>query len=441
MKRTVLWIVMILIIFVSNSCGPHLTKRYKQMNIDKTIYDDGSVKISALVLDIPPTAREISILQMSPEGQAAFITEIGKRTNSIGELLKSLGENIGSPKKDEDIIDLTQFKKRVVFSVEKQVFDEKKTNIELADRIDQLLTKLSNLNNAKFVSWDKFETKYEAVDLGKITNTQNSSLGLEIPFKFSGESTPSKAIIGASKNLTEEVLLRQRYIVLTGSLDKQSACLYQQGVMGIDLAGNFSVDFTIEANSDETKLDRFISIKNLWKGPGIPNDANDIQISFSRLKYPISSNPISCDLTCDYSIRHVVKNGHTIIEGDDVVIYRRGKAKLINNKVTLVRNDELAVRVFRIATKTGGYLLHLKRSGTTMPLHFFDFQNAKSFLEWLQCLKSKTVGDYEIWRLEGPNNPNNRSITEQDILDLEIKGDFLNYPQKDKTKEEQNPRR
>jgi hypothetical protein len=387
------------------------------------ISEGGHIEISTFTLDIPPSPSKNSLLQMSPEGQAAFIKAIGEKTSSVGTLLKSLGGNIGTSKKAGDIIDLTKFKKRVVFSVEKRTFAD--PGIGPADRIDQLLIELSNLQNASFVSWDKFETKYETVDLGKITSTQEFNLGLEIPIKDPDVNTT----IGGKQGLSEEVLLRQRYVELTGRLDNKNARLYQQGVMGIDLAGNFSVDFTIEIDQNSIASATVTSLKNLWNGSN-PNNAKDIQISFFELKYSEISTPISCDLVSKYSLRHVEKNEHTIIEGDDVVKFIKGTNP--QKTIELVRKEELRVRVFYIVTNIdincmipspNGYILHLYRY-EKRPLCFFDYENAKSFLDWLRKLRSTnnnnlTVGDYVIWMPHRPLGTN-------DIPNLYVKGYFLN---------------
>jgi hypothetical protein len=423
MRKTILSVLVMLIIFVFNGCTPDLTKRYQRLLPPGTIPGGGHIKISTFTLDIPPSPSKNSLFRMSPEGQAAFIEAIGKKTSSIGTLLKSLGGNIGTSKKSGDIIDLTKFKKRVVFSVEKQTFGG--LEIGPADRIDQLLIDLSILQNAVFVSWDKFETKYETVDLGKITSTQEFNLGLEIPIKNPDVNTT----IGAKQGLTEEILLRQRYVELTGRLDKKNAHLYQQGVMGIDLAGNFSVDFTIEIDQDSIASATVTSLKNLWKG-SIPNNGKDIQISFLELIYPNFSTPISCGLVSKYSLRHVEKNGRTIIEGDDVVKFIRGGSNQPNT-IELVRKEELKVRVFYIVTdidpkskkpSKNSFILHLHRFDK-MPIYFFDYENAKSFLDWLQLTKNLTVGDYKIIL---PMLPQDKPLGKNDIPNLYVKGEFLN---------------
>ena len=419
MRKTILSVLVILIIFVFYGCNSKLTKRYLRLLPHGS--GNGLVEISTFTLDIPPSPSKNSLLQISPQGQAAFIEAIGEKTSSIGTLLKSLGGNIGPSKKSGDIIDLTKFKKRVVFSVQKKTFDGRW--IGSADRIDQLLIKLTNLKNAAFISWDKFETKYETVDLGKITSTKGFNLGLEIPITNPDVTTT----IGGNQGLSEEVLLRQRYVELTGRLENKNAYLYQQGFMGIDLAGNFIVDFTIEIDQGSIVSVTVTSLKNLWNGSS-PNSEKDVQISFLELKYPnFSTTPISCDLVSKYSLRHVEKNGHTIIEGDDVVKFIKGTTP--SKKVELVKKEELRVRVFYIVTNIDknkdetsekGYKLHLHRfDKDKLPIYFFDYENAKSFLYWLWSTKNLTVGDYGIWM---PHRP----LETNDIPNLYVKGKFLN---------------
>jgi hypothetical protein len=418
MKKIIMVVLPFLIISLFNACPPHLTRRYHSITIEPIQDNNDLVKIATFTIDIPSSAKKSSLMQLSPEGQAAFINGVVRETYSVETFLKFLGANIGNPKESGDIIDLTVFKKRVVFSVEKQTFE--KSNIRLADRIDQLLIKMSNLKGAKFLSWDKFETKYETVDIGKITNTQGYNLGLEVPFK----KPDVNVSLGVNQNLYEEVMLRQRYVELSGLLEEKNASLYQQGVTGIDLAGNFSVDFKIKADSDESKLHPILLLKNLGKHSK-PNDAKDIQISFLKIKYPTSSKPIICDLEYLYSLRHVEKNGDTLIEGDDVVKFIRSR----NNAkpIELVGAEELRVRVFYIVTNKdvksnsyskNGYRLHLKRFNKIV-ICFSDYQNAKNFLDWLKISKNLTISGYDIWLTH-------RSMEKEDISSLYIQGKNLN---------------
>ena len=345
MKKKLGFTILISSIFFFLGCSSQYTKRFHSITVTPIQENCNFVQVSAFTIDAPSAASKSTLLQLSPEGQAAFIKEIGKTIYNAETLLKLLGKNIGS-KKTGNIIDLTKFKKRVVFSVEKCTLKKcKKQIIEIkpADRIDQLLIKLSNLKNAVFVSWDKFDTKYETVDLGKISNTQSFNLDLEIPIK----APELTAKTGIGQNLNEEVLLRQRYVVLSGHLQKENAILSQQGVTGIDLAGNFSIDFTIIADSDPSKQHTVLSLSNLWKGP-TPNKPKEIAVSFRRIKYAISSDPISCDLDLHYSFRHVTKFGNTISEADDVItLYRCHDNN--EKKIELIGKSELRVRFFYIA--------------------------------------------------------------------------------------------
>jgi hypothetical protein len=426
MKRKLGITFMVLSTLFFLSCSAKYTKRYHSIIIEPVKDNCHLVKVSTFTMGVPSSARNITLLQLSPQGQAAFIKALENNVNNSETLLEVLGKNVGSSPKSRDIIDLTTFRKRVVFSVEKQTFTGPEITVGPADRLDQLLINLSQLKGAKFVSWDKFETKYETVDLGKISNTQGFELGIDIPIKSPEISTST----GISQSLSEEVLLRQRYVALSGRLYETEANLYQQGVSGIDLAGNFSVDFLIKAEVDESKPHTVISLKNLWKGSN-PNENKAIGISFLKIKYPKSSQPVTCNLDFYYSLRHVKKYGDTISEADDIVTLIRCHDNG-TQQVELIGKNELRVRVYYIVThkdvKTGspspnGYRLYIKGPGQgTNEICFADYNSAASFLQWLRLSKSVTIGKYEIGL---PTKPE-RLMVEEDIPFLYVYGENLN---------------
>lgn len=108
-----------LLVFVAG-CGmqPELARRYRDARWGRT--SEHLVSVSAFTLNAPPDKPKDFLLQMSPAAQTAFINQIGEKTKGKppGEFLKLLTATL--PRVRSHIAwDKTVFRKRVVFSVEK----------------------------------------------------------------------------------------------------------------------------------------------------------------------------------------------------------------------------------------------------------------------------------------------------------------------------------
>jgi hypothetical protein len=416
---------LVLLLVLSIGCGVKFTKRYHTISVTPVRENCKLARISTFAMDVPHTSKTSSLMRLSAQGQAALIRELGMDETKSESLLKLLGSNFGSKTQSTDIIDKTTFNKRVVFSVEKQAFDTPTMKIGLADRIERLAVKFSGLKGAEFKSWDKFETQYETVDLGNISNTRSTSSSFTYLAGSTEVITP-----GIDNSLTEEVSLKRRYVVLGGHLEKTSAHLYQQGATGIDLAGNFNVDFVIKAESDAKKMQSVVTFNNLWSGADA-NKGDNVTSSFKQMKYAKSSEPISCSLDFYYSLRHVLKYAETISEADDEVeLIRCHDAS--NQVMELVGRHELTVKVYSISIHKKAkedkqskerHLLRLKGGGNEVKdICFQNHDGAESFLRWLKASKSLTVGRYSLQVTANPIRP----LTTDDIPSMFILEKELN---------------
>lgn len=262
----------------------------------------------------PPKAEsQPSILALSPQGQKALIDALSN-TQSASNLFSELARNFARDD-STSLIDRTKFHKRIVVSVA----DDPQAMLHPADRISDITITLSDLQNARFESWDRFSTQYDTVDLGKLSLVQNRQLELNLTGQAPAPAAAGGSIdYTASHNQNEEVSLRQRYVVLTGTLTKDNATLTEQGVVGIDLIGTSTIDVDVAvpalAGGEYTVALGALSEKGKW----LPQDK--ITLNWQELRVPRTCDAVTFMLSARYVIRKVQQNADTITESDDEVV-------------------------------------------------------------------------------------------------------------------------
>ena len=153
--------------------------------------------------------------------------------------------------------------------------------------------------------------------------------------------------------MTEEVSLRQRFVSLSGILGPRSAAIVQDGVVGIDLAGNASLDVVVKVTDvAETHVQVFGGLRK--PDGSFQDDEDKVTINERLLKFAKSSSAIRCSLRTIYTLRQVLGGGRTIVEGDDNVVYRSGDAKS-GPSFEMVSQDDLKTFVWVLQVNpTGG---------------------------------------------------------------------------------------
>jgi len=237
--------VMAAVLSAACASTPELTRRYAGIRPD-----EGASRMRAVVsmFSLPvlsPGSR--SMFDLGSSGQTAFINVARDRTSSMPDFVEALGTHIpGTPAGPG--IDATRLHRRVVFSLSPE-------GLGPADRIDRLLLTLTLTSPTygsspawRFASWNRFTTRYETIELGDIGLSRKREIGVslgDLPAGSAGAEIGASTKLG--RNLEEELELRQRYVAATGTLSDHSASIYQEGVVGIDLTGNSSIDVELAA--------------------------------------------------------------------------------------------------------------------------------------------------------------------------------------------------
>ncbi len=392
-------------------CGPKLLRYYDTATW--VTCPDKLVKVSAFTMDSPMEDPKTLLAQLSPQGQEAFILEIGKKTDKdISQFFQTLTDP--HILKGKEVIEKARFNKRVVFSVTK----DPTVIFSPADRISDLKITLTMLKEgekvSQFESWNRFETQEEVIDLGKMTRTQQVSGELAMTIgPATGAAVPVSAApkVSASEQLYEELVFKKRRVKLSGAIEaeKTKAFLYQEGAPGIDLTGTFLIDLQIHIPHSDIALQRLVNFGSFYQGK-VPNDPAKVEVKFSYLRKPSVQEPVKCALDFEYVVRRAVRGERIISEGYHEVEFQKGYGR---DEITLVSRRDLQTLVFCIArkekTKKSDRLIYLaggpEEGEGTMFMTSYD--DARGFLRWLRETKSKTIGKdkYDITLHKQPLQP------------------------------------
>ena len=150
---------------------PQYTLRYKAVQIiDNDPSASKTAKVSAFVLDIPETAAGKSVADLPDRAQAQALTVLGAKTLNTKEFLASIGSPIGKMKETRGAEDRSVFKKRVVLAIENLATTAPADRFTFAE-LSLTFAGPPLDDRPAFVSWDKFATQYQTVDLGSLTYT------------------------------------------------------------------------------------------------------------------------------------------------------------------------------------------------------------------------------------------------------------------------------
>lgn len=240
----------------------------------------------------------------------------------------------------------------------------------------------------EFVAYDKFDTDYQTTEIGKITRGQRTSGEISGSVGPSGGAVPAGATAKATaeETITEEAVQRHRRInrAVRFTNDMKEACIIQEGEFGIDLTGNFSVDFRIKVPEKELQVVKSFTLKKDNK----PGSSMEGHLEFVSLKYPdfyedmkLDQN-LKCDISYKFLIRHVEGDGHReYVEGYHDVVSWPGSGA--SPPLSLVAAKDLKTRVFVLKTNDDRYVLCEGEETFDEPkrLSFLSYQDAVRFLK------------------------------------------------------------
>ena len=320
------------------ACSSQL-KRYDALSPTPVI--DSSVTVAVYSLPLPATDPK-TLMALSERGQAAAITGLAAHTNTSGELLAAMASPLEAPTPLGPVLDRTKVRRRLVISV-------RHDSPWLADRVAQLRVDIAPTDTLlRLIGWDKLTTRYETVELGKSTLTDQASLTAGLgagrssvmaaaPETVTHSFAPTaSATVGHTR--VEEALLRQRYIAVSGELADKSASVVLEGSPGIDLSGNILADLDIRLPRGS-----YWGVVTAIDGATTEGASTNACLLKPKLRITPLHLPKADDykatMTLRYAVRRVLAGGATLTESDDRIAIGGPPAEVVDTFDLVSRSD------------------------------------------------------------------------------------------------------
>lgn len=411
------------------------TKRHKKL-LDGNNYKTGSrvAPIEILVSVQPPAESSPkpakTFLDLTPDVQKELLKRLEHLEDtgsSFMELLKRNFSNKAAASEYPEILDLSEMKRQIIVGV----FNKSLFPGDRVYRIDVLIK--TNSSEVYFTSCDAVITKYETLEIAKqsqttnigfeaganagntiVTNTgetsgntngteSNSQTGADDKNGSSQKATNSSttgstkgrqsttglgatAKFNASRSRTEEGVLRQRYVALSGNILEKGVKLYTESISGIDLTGNIIAEVSFKFTS--VTSDFFYSFDKLYKKNGDVQSPDSIEIKSKIVIYPALSHDVKMNsISANGVLRAVVSKENTIMEGDDHAAMLEYKdIKPDDTDIVLARKSDLVPKKWVI--KTDKDRLRIRAStangAESGVANFENTLQASAFLQWLR---------------------------------------------------------
>jgi hypothetical protein len=367
--------------------NPVPTRRFAAYSFTEQRADSPLVRLSVFSIPVPPGDGPRGLLDLAEGGQAEMVKAMADRTESAPSLAQALAIPIAAETPTLPLVDRSTLKRRVVFSVENDSDGP-------ADRVNRARVRVrlpqAGARNPTFVGWNRVESQYQTIDLGKLTSTQSSSTSAELGLTLPVASAAPKFSAGAETSLEEEVTLRQRFASLHGTLTAHEATLMEEGYTGVDLTGNIHADFEIKLPPHDELVYAF----NYQVRGGALDCEQRPSLRAFTLRRPDWRGPITAEVELEYVLRHVGSGTTTLIESDDSVTFVRGRHAL--GVVPLVSAADLEVSVYQLRHPTAGVLaVDDALAGAQMrvrDLQLASYEDAFRLLTWLHRCRANVPG-------------------------------------------------
>ncbi|WP_147439350.1 hypothetical protein [Corallococcus sp. CA049B] len=386
-------LVMAMAAAATAGCTSKLTRRHSTATSNGIPKDIQRFSLSIFVLPVPPDEpTQKSFFDLDGRGQAAAISVAGPEGKK--ERLDNVKELVGMSVKTPEAQGTSRFdrpKARLVTNLIHRPFSF--GTYDPADRVIWSEVRISLQTDAfSITGYDKVDTGYETVDLGRLTRTANWSVS-GTAGTSTGTKTPGGASVtaGAGETFGEEVALRRRYTSLAVSLGPKGRSLgiLREGVSGIDLTGSTTIDVQLDAvNPMSTQV--FTA--------EVPKRSDErIGLTSGKASYaPCNQFKLSGKATA--VIRHVDHEGAaTISEHDDWVAFEWHSAPAKGDRVEYSFEMEPVV-LYWLKTRSGDYV-KVREGGRPVDLVMNDESEAFKMRSWLAASFN------QISTLQDPKRP------------------------------------
>jgi len=429
-----------------------LTRRYKSVEYSTTQEMTNMVTVSAFINDKekeePPKPRVI-IDALAPQGQKAYLTALAAKESATDKYLASITSTFAAKENATELLDYTKIEKRINLSVEniKPQFGNRVVKLRVRIKFDPQVIRLKGC--------DKLVTQYQTVELGKLNYSNTSgfegnanvgagygavigttgsntgkgtvadersgegyktSTGTEDTWTGGNSNTlTSTGSVGASAKYTgsrsfaEEVMLRQRIVAITASINNNTLSLYQESISGIDLTGTVFADVVLGSDEKNIAVQRAFSFTDLYAKDGSALTPDKVKVRETRIRYHNLTGDITAELSYDADYREITKGASTISESDDRIKLQSGSVPA--RTITLLKAEHLRPKMWILAASVVPKLpVSIQGTYGSGDLIFTSYSDALSFLRWLRKQTfmadgSIKVSDYTLTLPNGLKDP------------------------------------
>ena len=381
---------LLLILLLSSCVNTRFTKRYSQVT-HEVVGDSPLVSVSVFAQKPASPAKPApKVTDFSERGQAAYlngITDLMEVSMSPADFIKAAFSPIPSVAGQQK--DLSTVSKRLVIGTESLMKIP-------GERIQWLKITLTLSDTASFKSWDQLETKYEKIDVGKIASSSSNTFGVNASLsnsntlvdttldKLSDTKNLARSLapsVSATRSLTEEVNLAERYINISGFMTDQTLTIVREGTKGIDLQGNILTDVTMKINVPDTQGDFYLKLSNLKDKTGKFKKLDSVNYQLQPIKIA-PPNKVNGTLKYQYIYRSFVdpsaRYAMTISEHDDKVVMKTGEGV---GKINLISKQDFA-QIWQV--KLNSVSLHYSNEHGKAAINFATVNDAREFLSLLK---------------------------------------------------------
>lgn len=353
-----------------------------------------------------------TVFDLSDRGQKQLIIQYSKFDTSSTQLHLNLNRSFKATKekaKKKRIDDsMLLLKRQISFFVNNILRDTKPSSRIMVLQLEVQLVDTVR-DKVRFSSISEFQTQYEFVDFGTVTQTGTTNFSLNAGINstniFSDTNSSDNSSItrsssieptistsyGSTNSLSEARNFKRRSIKQTGFVTDDYIQIYMEGTDQRDLNGPIVLNIELLGIEGKMKTKNFEYIDYEVKGKKIL-----IQPRTNVIPY---NAEIPVNLTANLLIREVVKKGRTIPEGDDVIILKRF-SDVDLGQINLVKKDEVKVYYTQIEILKGSsqepiYLLD-KIKKQKFLVRFLSKDRARIFLDYLLQIRSNDLGDFLV---------------------------------------------
>ena len=377
----------LLILTAIAGCGEDPLNYYDRVTEPETgsLSDYRSVRFDVFAMEIPQDATsETSLASLSAAGQAEAVKILGAKYDKPEDFLASLA----IPPSQPDLSVRAKFKRRIVI----QIVD---LPLLPADRMDQAIIHL-HLEGAHFLSWDKFTTNHETIDLGTVTSkrefTGSASLKATDP---SGKIGEADAQLQYTRSLEKEKKLSRRFAAATAVLSPNEATIALTGNDATRLTDNITVDAEIEvADFKGTEFGFFETSPLFQNFQAIAPSKVSLTPRRAMQLASLQQLPIKAKAKMDYIVRHVIDGGDTMDVGDDEIELKPGTTDWIERE--LVSQKEGKANTFGLSLGADGMVFVAGQDDRKQPLKFQNYTQAMELRKWLREVYGKGRADASV---------------------------------------------